>query len=122
MQRGHKAMSDLFPTFFKWSDCKSKDEKKPDTIDLKVTELETWESEFSININAEIRFQTDDFIEKSISLKSHDTRNSSLLVLWNKAVSMKRIAIGDTIAVQTWLGKSKKSDYEIRRWRLIRND
>ena len=121
MQRGHKAMSDLFPSFFKWSDCKSKDEKKPDTIDLKVTELETWESEYSINLNAEIKQKTE-FIEMSISLKSHESKNSSLLDLWTKAVSMKRIAIGDTIAVQTWLGKSKKSDYEIRRWRLIRND
>ena len=62
-------MSDLFPTFFKWSDCKSKNEKKPDTIELKVTELETWESEYSININADVKQKTD-FIEMSISLKS----------------------------------------------------
>ena len=121
MQRGQKEMSDLFPPFFKWSDCKSKDEKKPDTIELKVTELETWESEYSININAEIK-QKNDFIEMSISLKSHESKNSALLDLWNKAVNMKRIAIGDTIAVQTWMGKSKKSDHEIRRWRLIKND
>ena len=122
--------TDLFPSFFKWSDCKSKDEKKPDTINLKVTELETWESEYSINLNAEIMqprpkeqsLADPEFIEMSISLKSHESKNSSLLDLWTKAVSMKRIAIGDTIAVQTWLGKSKKSDYEIRRWRLIRND
>jgi len=58
----------------------------------------------------------------SISLKSHESKNSALLDLWNKAVNMKRIAIGDTIAVQTWMGKSKKSDHEIRRWRLIKND
>ena len=111
----------LFPSFFKWSDCKSKDEKKPDTIELKVTELETWESEYSINLNAEIK-QKDEFIEMSISLKSHESKNSALLDLWNKAVNMKRIAIGDTIAIQTWMGKSKKSDHEIRRWRLIKND
>jgi len=123
-------MSDLFPSFLKWSDYKSKDEKKPDTLTIHVTELETWESEYSININAELMqipekqkpIRDAEFIEMSISLKSHESKNSALLDLWNKAVSMKRIAIGDTIAVQTWLGKSKKSDYEIRRWRLIRND
>ena len=114
-------MSDLFPTFFKWSDCKSKNEKKPDTIEIKVTELETWESEYSININADVK-QKDNFIEMSISLKSHESKNSVLLDLWNKAVKMNRIAIGDTVTVQTWLGKSKKSDYEIRRWRLTKND
>ena len=121
MQRGQELTTDLFPSFFKWSDCKSKDEKKPDIINLKVTELETWKSEYSENINAEIK-QKDEFIEMSISLKSHDSNNSSLLVLWNKAVTMNRIAIGDTIAIQTWLGKSKKSDHEIRRWRLIKID
>ena len=122
MQRGQELTTDLFPSFFKWSDCKSKDEKKPDIIELKVTELETWESEFSKNINAEIRFQTDDFIEKSISLKSHESNNSGLIDLWNKAVMMKRIAIGDTIAIETWIGKSTKSDNPMRRWRLIKND
>ena len=111
----------LFPAFFKWSDCKSKTEKKPDTINIKVTELETWESEYSINLNADVK-QKDKFIEMSISLKSHESKNSALLDLWNKAVKLNRIKLGDTIAIQTWLGKSTKSDHEIRRWRLIRND
>ena len=111
----------LFPAFFKWSDCKSKTDKKPDTIDIKVTELETWESEYSINLNADVK-QHDKFIEMSISLKSHESKNSALLDLWNKAVKMKRIQLGDTIAIQTWLGKSTKSDYAMRRWRLIKND
>ena len=111
----------LFPAFFKWSDCKSKTEKKPDTIDIKVTELETWESEYSINLNADVK-QHDKFIEMSISLKSHESKNSALLDLWNKAVKLNRIKLGDTIAIQTWLGKSTKSDYAMRRWRLIKND
>ncbi len=111
----------LFPAFFKWSDCKSKTEKKPDTINIKVTELETWESEYSINLNADVK-QHDKFIEMSISLKSHESKNSALLDLWNKAVKLNRIKLGDTIAIQTWLGKSTKSDYAMRRWRLIKND
>ena len=111
----------LFPAFFKWSDCKSKTEKKPDTINIKVTELETWESEYSINLNADVK-QKDKFIEMSISLKSHESKNSALLDLWNKAVKLNRIKLGDTIAIQTWLGKSTKSDYAMRRWRLIKND
>ena len=111
----------LFPAFFKWSDCKSKTEKKPDTINIKVTELETWESEYSINLNADVE-QHDKFIEMSISLKSHESKNSALLDLWNKAVKLNRIKLGDTIAIQTWLGKSTKSDYAMRRWRLIKND
>ena len=113
--------TDLFPSFFKWSDCKSKDEKKPDTLELKVTELETWESEYSINLNAEIK-QKDEFIEMSISLKSHESKNSALLDTWNKGVKSNRIHLGDTIVIRTWMGKSKKSDHEIRRWRLIRID
>ena len=111
----------LFPAFFKWSDCKSKTDKKPDTIDIKVTELETWESEYSINLNADVK-QHDKFIEMSISLKSHESKNSALLDLWNKAVKLNRIKLGDTIAIQTWLGKSTKSDYAMRRWRLIKNE
>ena len=111
----------LFPEFFKWSDCKSKTEKKPDTINIKVTELETWESEYSINLNVDVK-QKDKFIEMSISLKSHESKNSALLDLWNKAVKLNRIKLGDTIAIQTWLGKSTKSDYAMRRWRLIKND
>ena len=111
----------LFPAFFKWSDCKSKTDKKPDTINIKVTELETWESEYSINLNADVK-QHDKFIEMSISLKSHESKNSALLDLWNKAVKLNRIKLGDTIAIQTWLGKSTKSDYAMRRWRLIKND
>ena len=111
----------LFPAFFKWSDWKSKTEKKPDTINIKVTELETWESEYSINLNVDVK-QKDEFIEMSISLKSHESKNSALLDLWNKAVKLNRIKLGDTIAIQTWLGKSTKSDYAMRRWRLIKND
>ena len=111
----------LFPAFFKWSDCKSKTDKKPDTINIKVTELETWESEYSINLNADVK-QHDKFIEMSISLKSHESKNSALLDLWNKAVKLNRIKLGDTIAIQTWLGKSTKSDYAMRRWRLIKNE
>ena len=111
----------LFPAFFKWSDCKSKTEKKPDTINIKVTELETWESEYSINLNADVK-QHDKFIEMSISLKSHESKNSALLDLWNRGVKQKRISVGDIIAIQTWLGKSTKSDYAMRRWRLIKND
>ena len=120
----------LFPAFFKWSDCKSKSEKKPDTINIKVTELETWESEYSINLNADVMqplpkkqsLAEREFIEMSISLKSHESKNSALLDLWNKAVKLNRIKLGDTIAIQTWLGKSTKSDYAMRRWRLIKND
>ena len=120
-QRDKANSISLFPEFFKWSDCKSKTEKKPDTINIKVTELETWESEYSINLNADVK-QHDKFIEMSISLKSHESKNSALLDLWNKAVKLNRIKLGDTIAIQTWLGKSTKSDYAMRRWRLIKND
>ena len=120
----------LFPAFFKWSDCKSKTEKKPATINIRVTELETWESEYSINLNADVMqplpkkqsLAEREFIEMSISLKSHESKNSALLDLWNKAVKLNRIKLGDTIAIQTWLGKSTKSDYAMRRWRLIKND
>jgi len=114
--------NDLFPSFFKWSDCKSKDEKKPDSIELKVTELETWESQYSINLNALVKYQSDDFIEMTIPMKSHESNNSALLDTWNKGIKSNRIHLGDTIAIRTWMGKSTKSDRPMRRWRLIKND
>ena len=110
----------IFPAFFKWSNCKSKDEKKPDIIELKVTELETWESEFSKNLNCEIKFETDDFIDMTLPMKSHESNNSALLDTWNKGIKSNRIHLGDTIVIRTWMGKSTKSDRPMRRSRLVK--
>ena len=103
----------LYPEFLKWSKYTSKDEKQPDILNVKVLETETFETEYSVNIRAEV-----DGIEMNISLHSFESKNKQLLQLWSQAVKNGKIKVGKKFKIKTWLGTSK-NNFPIRRFELV---
>ena len=43
-----------FPPFLKWGSYTSKDEKNPNELEVAPQEIDTFETEYSINVNAKI--------------------------------------------------------------------
>jgi len=110
-------MSDsLFPPFLKWGQYKSKEKENPDTIKIRVKELETFETEYSINVEAEI-FENNKWNTIVVPLKSHESKNSSLLNQWTRGGKDDIIKIGDELTIETYLDKSR-NNRPIRRFSL----
>ncbi|MCV0399041.1 MAG: hypothetical protein K5785_03475 [Nitrosarchaeum sp.] len=103
-----------YPPFLKWGEYASDDPENPDVLELKVADTETFETEFSINVMALIK-EKKSWIEYNIPLKSHESKNSSLLNQWNRF--SKNLKKGDRLVLKTWLGTSKNSR-KIRRYSL----
>lgn len=99
-----------YPPFLKWGDYKSKNEDKPDKIKIKVTDTETFETEFGVNINAIVGKK-----EMAIPIQNFNSANTSLLKLWNSNIKNGKIRKGVKFTLLTWLGLSK-NDRKIRRW------
>ena len=76
---------DSFPPFLKWGKYKSEDENNPDKLLIEVTETETFETEYGININAIV-----DEKEMAIPIQSFNSVNMSLLKLWNDNIRMEK--------------------------------
>ena len=106
----------LYPLFLKWGTCKSKDEKKPDIVKIKIVDTDTFETEFTINVTALVK-ENKEWIEMNIPLKSHESPNSSLLDQWNKAVKEKIVKKDAELIIKTHLAKSR-NDRNIRRFSL----
>lgn len=100
----------------KWGSNKSQDKNKPDVLEFRVLEAETFETEYSTNVKVEQK-TSDGWKEVILSLKSHDSNNASLLQMWQKAVKDKLIKKGKKFVIKTWLGLSKNSR-PIRRFEL----
>jgi len=103
----------LYPEFLKWSKYTSKDEKQPDVLNVKVLETETFETEYTVNVRAEV-----DGIETIIPLHSFESKNNQLLQLWSDAVRNGKAKVGKKIKIRTWLGISKNK-FPIRRFELV---
>jgi len=103
----------LFPPFLKWGDYKSSNENEPDILQVQPLELETFETEYSINIRANV-----DGEEKAIPLHSFQSKNKQLLQKWNDAIKNKKIKVGKKFQIKTWLGISKNKN-PIRRFELV---
>ena len=108
-------MSD-FPDFLKWGKYTSRDGKNPDELIIRVIELDTFETQYSVNVNADVKYDGV-FVRRTIPLKSHDSVNASLLNLWITNSRSKIFKENKKIRLLTWLGISK-NDHPIRRWRL----
>jgi len=107
--------TDTIP-FVKWGDYKSSDSNNPDTLKIKVCDLDTFETEYSENI--QVLLETTNGLESRIlPLKSHTSLNASLLKMWNKSIQEKKIKKDSTIKLNTWLGESKNG-YPIRRFSM----
>ena len=108
-------MSDTpsFPPFLKWGSYTSKDEKNPDVLQVEPQEIDTFETEYSINVNVKI-----DDIEMALPLHSFESNNKQLLQKWNNGVRSKKIQVGKKFKLHTWLGTSR-NNRSIRRFELI---
>lgn len=103
-------MSDTFPPFLKWGSYKSEDQDNPDKLSIQVTETETFETEYGVNVNAMI-----DGIEIALPLHNFNSANTALLNLWNNNIKNKKIKKGTKLILCTYLGESKNGR-KIRRW------
>lgn len=106
--------SELTP-FLKWGDFKSQDQNKPDVLELQVSEVNTFETAYSINVQV-LQKANGKWIEKILPLKSFESKNNILLREWEKNKS--KIKAGKKFLLKTWLDKSKTSDHTIRRFVL----
>ena len=104
-------MSDTsFPPFLKWGKYKSEDESNPDKLLIEVTDLETFETEYGVNVNAIV-----DEKEMAIPIQNFNSVNLSLLKLWNSNIRKGKIRKGAKFTLLTWMGLSKNAR-RIRRW------
>ncbi len=106
-------MSDLYPPFLKWGECKSKDENNPDILHIEVLDTETFETEYNICVRAMV-----DEIEMNVPLQNFGSKNMQLLNKWNENVRSGKIVQGKKFKIKTWLGTSK-NNFPIRRYELV---
>lgn len=106
----------LFP-FIKCGSYKSTDKDKPDILEIKVVDTQTFETEYSINVPVQLR---DDkkWNDMILPLKSHNSTNASLLRQWSIATKEGRLKKGKIIKIETWMGTSKNGN-PIRRPKLV---
>lgn len=102
--------------FIKWGDYHSKDEKNPDVLEIQVLDTETFDTDYSVNAHVKQK-ENDQWMEKILPLKSHDSNNASLLKQWSDRIKTKKIKKNSTVTIQTWIGISK-NNHVIRKWRI----
>ena len=102
-----------FPPFLKWGSYTSKDEKIPNVLQVEPQEIDTFETEYSINVNVKV-----DGIEMAMPLHSFESKNKQLLQKWNDGVRNKKIQVGKKFKLHTWLGTSR-NNRPIRRFELV---
>lgn len=110
-------MSSELTPFLKWGFYKSHDENKPDILEMEVLEKETFETAYSVNVKALLK-ENKKWNQVILPLKSHESKNEALLKEWQKSARKDLLKTGKKFLLKTWLGKSTKSEYEIRRFVL----
>ena len=104
-----------WPPFFKWGKCTSREEEHPDVLEMKVTDTQTFETEFSTNINVQLK-NGQEWNDVVIPLKSHESNNASLLTQWQTFEKKGLLKEGKEFKLKTWLGTSMKTERPIRRF------
>ncbi|TAK17843.1 MAG: hypothetical protein EPO37_06165 [Nitrosarchaeum sp.] len=92
--------------YIRWGEYKSKEQNKPDRLEIEVTGLEQFESELTTNVQVRQKVQGE-WQERILPLKAHESNNSSLLKQWNDLIKKKKIIVGSKLVIFTWLGISK---------------
>ena len=105
-------MSDTFPPFLKWGNYQSNDSANPNKISVQVTETETFETEYGVNVNCIV-----DGIEMAMPLHNFNSVNTALLKLWNDNTKIGKIKKGANFTLSTFLGQSKNKR-TIRKWSM----
>ncbi len=106
-------MSESYPAFLKWGNYSSKDSENPDVLEIVPQELETFETEYSINARVTVNGE-----EQILPLQSLESNNKQLHQQWHQGVENKKIKIGKQFLIKTWLGISK-NQRKIRRYELV---
>lgn len=106
-------MSETYPSFLKWSQYTATDAEHADAIEIVPQELETFETEYSINARVMV-----DGEEQILPLQSLESNNKQLHQLWHQGVQNHKIKIGKKFLIKTWLGLSK-NQRKIRRFELV---
>ena len=101
-----------YPPFLKLGEYKSNDIVNPDKLEVEVTDVDTFETEYGINVNTKVNGQ-----EVAMPLHNFNSKNISLLKLWTDNVKKDRIKKGVKFNLYTHLGKSR-NDRPIRKWRM----
>ena len=104
----------ILAPFIKWGNYKSQDLRNPDVLELQVVEMDTFETPYSINLRVRER-EGDDWNDKILPLKSHDSANDILLKEWYKAVKGKQARVGRRFLLKSYLGRTKKENKQLRR-------
>lgn len=107
----------ILAPFIKWGNYKSQLESNPDVLELQVVEVETFDTAYSTNVRVRQRIG-DDWEERILPLKAYESVNSSLQKEWQKAENKKLVKVGKRFVLKTWLGRSKRSDFPMRRFVL----
>ena len=110
-------MSTELAPFIKWGNYSSKGANIPDNLYLKVIDIETFDTEFSTNVNVKQKIN-DSWEDRILPLKSHESNNAQLLHLWNKAKREKKVVVGAKFVINTYMGISK-NNRTIRRFEII---
>lgn len=101
-----------YPPFLKLGNYKSVDVASPDKLECEVTDVDTFETEYGINVNITVDGQA-----VALPLHNFNSKNTSLLKLWTDNVQKGRIKKGVKFNLYTYLGKSR-NDRPIRKWRM----
>lgn len=102
--------------FIKWGQYKSTDQYNPDVLELKVVNVDPFETVYSINVEV-LQKVDEEWVEKILPLKSHESPNASLLNQWTKEIRNNKNKPRKIFQIKTWLGKSR-NDRPIRRFSL----
>jgi len=95
--------------FFSWGSCKSQDSKKPDVVDIQVTELELSSTIYSMNAKVNHKDSDGKWYERILPIKNHESFNSDLLKQWEEAFHKGWIKLNGHIRIKTWLETSKRN-------------
>ncbi|MGH2611880.1 MAG: hypothetical protein ACRDFB_02390 [Rhabdochlamydiaceae bacterium] len=110
-------MSETLPPFLKWGSYKSHDQDKPNVLEMQVVDIEPFETAYTINVKVLLK-EGKKWNETILPLKSLESKNEALLKAWNKNSQKDLIKVGKRFKLKTWLGKSTRSEYDIRRFVL----
>jgi hypothetical protein len=105
----------------KWSEYPSTDKNKPDSLEVKVIETETFETGYSTAVKAQIK-KGAEWVLHYLPLKSKNSKNCKLKDLWDMNTGNGRIKPGAEFTLQTHKRKSETSDQTMRDHEMLFKD
>ena len=102
----------------KWSEYTSTDKDKPDLLEVKVVETETFETNYSTAVKALIK-KGAEWVLHYLPLRAKNSTNSKLKDLWDKNVGNGQIKPEAEFTLQTHKRKSAMSDHEMRDYEML---